>query len=115
MTHQTRITVQAVTHLSLDYMALARSLRRPLDPAVLGAALLEALADRYEAEHPHCALHQFKQSAATYLFDLASSAALRQEDRTVAGWACTSSGSTTALKSGDGSGCIPPSLLLSPE
>jgi hypothetical protein len=75
--------------LSLDYAGLVRSLRPPLDPMFLGAALLEALADRYEAEHLDCALHQFEQSAATYLFDLASSADLPQEDRTVAARALT--------------------------
>ena len=73
--------------LSLDYAGLVHSLRPPLHPTFLGAALLAALADLYEAEHPVCALHQFKQSAATYLFDLASSADLPREDRTVAAWA----------------------------
>ena len=75
--------------LSLDYAGLVHSLRPPLHPTFLGAALLAALADLYEAEHPVCALHQFKQSAATYLFDLASSADLPREDRTVAAWALT--------------------------
>jgi hypothetical protein len=56
---------------------------------VLGAVLLDALADRYEAWHGRCALHQFEQSGATYLFDLASSADLAQDDRTVAAWAMT--------------------------
>jgi hypothetical protein len=75
--------------LSLDYARLMHSLRSPLDPTILGAALLEVLADLYEAEHPGCALHQFEQSAATHLFDLAGSADLPQEDRTIAAWALT--------------------------
>jgi hypothetical protein len=72
-------TVPAMSGLSLDYAGLVHSLRLPLDLMLFGAALLEALADRYETEHPDCALHRFEQSAATYLFDLASSADLPQE------------------------------------
>jgi hypothetical protein len=43
------------------------------DPAALGDALFTALAARYGACHPDgSALHEFPQSGATYLFDLAS-------------------------------------------
>ncbi|MEA2224167.1 MAG: hypothetical protein QOH83_2543 [Solirubrobacteraceae bacterium] len=76
--------------LSLDYGAILAAVDRPLNAASIGAALLRALGDRYVAEHPHgSALHEFEQSGATYLFDLASSADLPQEDRTVAAWALT--------------------------
>jgi hypothetical protein len=40
------------------------SLDRPLDMAVVGAALLEALGDRYAAEHEASAVHEFEQSGA---------------------------------------------------
>lgn len=59
------------------------------DPGVVGAVLLTALAARYEASHPATALHEFQQSGATYLFDLASPVGLPQEDRTVAAWTVT--------------------------
>jgi hypothetical protein len=75
--------------LSADYEGVLASLDRPVDPVQLGAALLAALADYYESVHGECALHQFEQSGAIYLFDLASSAGLRQEDRTVAAWIVT--------------------------
>ena len=76
--------------LSLDYARLVSSLDGPLDPAAVGAALVDALAARYEASHSAgSALHEFQQSGATYLFDLASAAGLPQEDRTVAAWALT--------------------------
>lgn len=76
--------------LSLDYAGLmSASLHRPLDPALVGAALLRALAECYETEHGLCALYQFDQSGASYLFDLASSTDLPQEDRTIAAWALT--------------------------
>src|SRR5216683_4147213 len=75
--------------LSLEYRLLMSSFNPPLDARLVGRALLEALADRYEAQHAHCALQVFEQSGATYLFDLASSAGLPQEDRTVAAWALT--------------------------
>lgn len=65
------------------------SLDSPPDPTRLGAVLLSALADWYAVEHQNCALQQFGQSGASYLFDLASSAELPQEDRTVAAWALT--------------------------
>jgi hypothetical protein len=77
-----------VAELSLDFERLASSLGA--DPAGLGAALLSALAARYEASHSAgSALHEFHQSGATYLFDLASAAGLPQEDRTVAAWTVT--------------------------
>jgi hypothetical protein len=75
--------------LSLDYAALIATLDQPLHPEVLGAALLDTLGDRYKTGHGECALYQFKQFGADYLFDLASSAGLLQEDRTVAAWALT--------------------------
>ena len=73
----------------LDYEGLVRAVGATLGLTLLGAALLEALADRYEAEHSDCALRLFEQSAVTSLFDLASSADLPQEDRTIAAWALT--------------------------
>jgi hypothetical protein len=79
-----------MAELSLDYARILSSLSAPLDPAAVGAALLTALAARYEARHTAgSALHEFQQSGATYLFDFASAAGLPQEDRTVAAWALT--------------------------
>jgi hypothetical protein len=76
--------------LSLDYGALVASLDQPPHPADVGAILANAAADRYEVEHEGaCALFEFKQIGATYWFDFASSAALPQEDRTIAAWAIT--------------------------
>ena len=77
--------------LSVDYEGLVRRLSRPLDAAQVGAVLLEALAGRYMRQYPTCALHEFGQSGATYLFDLASAAGGSQEDRTVAAWTLTPS------------------------
>jgi hypothetical protein len=68
---------------------LLSGLDRPLDPTDIGALLLMAAAGRYEREHPVCALHEFAQRGATYLFDLASSVGAPQEDRTVAAWTVT--------------------------
>lgn len=75
--------------LSVDYAGLVSSHHQPLDCSLIGAALLTSLADRYAVEHRDSALHQFEQSGASYLFDLASAADLPQEDRTVAAWALT--------------------------
>lgn len=76
--------------LSLDYGALVASLDEPLQPELVGTILADAAADRYQAEHEGaCALLEFEQLGATYWFDFASSAALPQEDRTVAAWAIT--------------------------
>jgi hypothetical protein len=76
--------------LSLDYAGLMSSFRPPLDLALVSdTALLTEFADWYEARHGDCALHQFEPSGASYLFDLASSANLPQEDRTVAALALT--------------------------
>jgi hypothetical protein len=75
--------------LSLNYAGLMSSFRPPLDLSLVTAALLTAFADWYEAKHPDCALQQFEQAGASYLFDLASSANLPQEDRTVAALALT--------------------------
>ena len=79
-----------MSDLSLDYAAVLSALRPPLDPPAVGAALLTALGDHYAAQHEgRCALVEFEQSGAVYLFDLASSADLPQEDRTVAAWGTT--------------------------
>jgi hypothetical protein len=78
-----------VQGLSIDYAALKKQLDSPPDPALLGAALMSELARWYADEHRNCALQQFEQSGASYLFDFASSAELPQEDRTVAAWALT--------------------------
>lgn len=75
--------------LSFDYRRLVASLGGRPDPAAVGAALLTALAACYEASQPGCALHEFQQSGATYLFDLASAVGLPQEDRTIAAWTLT--------------------------
>jgi hypothetical protein len=78
--------VAEIVALSVDYTRLLRDLRPPLDAAEVGAALLAAFADRYQRQQPDCALHEFVQSGATYLFDLASAVGAAQEDRTVAAW-----------------------------
>jgi hypothetical protein len=79
-----------VDALSLDYGAHLASLDQPPLPAEAGAILANAAADRYQAEHEGaCALFEFEQIGATYWFDFASSAALPQEDRTIAAWAIT--------------------------
>jgi hypothetical protein len=75
--------------LSLDYAGLVRDLRVPLAAAGVGQVLLSAAADRYEHACGECSLVQFRQSGATYLFDLASAAGAEQEDRTVAAWTVT--------------------------
>ena len=75
--------------LSMDYAGLVRGLQMPLAPADLGAALLDAVAERYERQFPDCSLLQFVQSGATYLFDLASAVGAEQEDRTLAAWPLT--------------------------
>jgi hypothetical protein len=76
--------------LSLDYGAHLASLGQPPLPEEAGAILAYAAADRYQAEHEGaCALFEFEQIGATYWFDFASSAALPQEDRTIAAWAIT--------------------------
>jgi hypothetical protein len=75
---------------SIDYAAVVSRIDVPLDPLTVGAALLRALGDRYaDALGGGVALHEFEQSGATYLFDVASSADLPQEDRTIAAWALT--------------------------
>jgi hypothetical protein len=75
--------------LSIDFAGVVAALDLPWDGRVVGRALLKAIADHYEAEHSTSALYEFEQSGARYLFDLASSADLPQEDRTVAAWAVT--------------------------
>jgi hypothetical protein len=78
-----------MTRLSVDYAGLVRGLTVPLAPADVGAALLEAVAERYEHQFPDCSLVQFVQSGATYVFDLASAVGAGQEDRTLAAWTIT--------------------------
>jgi len=78
-----------MTRLSVDYAGLVRGLRMPLAPADLGAALLNAVAERYEHQFPDCSLLQFVQAGAIYLFDLASAVGTDQEDRTLAAWTVT--------------------------
>lgn len=75
--------------LSVDYAQVVSALGTPLDPRRVGAALLDVIAYYYESRQPECALMQFEQSEAHYLFDFASSRNLSQEDRTVAAWALT--------------------------
>jgi len=75
--------------LSVDYEGLMRRLGRPRAAAQIGPALLDALADRYRRQYPSCALYEFSQAGATYLFDLASDVGGPQEDRTVAVWTVT--------------------------
>ena len=78
-----------MTQLSVDYAGLVPGLRMQLTPADLGAALLDAVAERYENQFPDSSLLRFVQSGATYLFDLASAVGAGQEDRTVAAWTIT--------------------------
>jgi hypothetical protein len=79
-----------MSDLSLDYESLLASLGQAPQTAEVGATLVNAAADRYEAEHEGaCALLEFEQIGARYWFDFASSAALPQEDRTIAAWAVT--------------------------
>ena len=78
-----------VPALSVDYRAIVRGLGEPPRAVDVGARLLEALSDRYERENPNCALHEFVESGATFLFDFASSIGAPQEDRTIAAWAVT--------------------------
>jgi hypothetical protein len=78
-----------MSQLSMDYPGLVRGLQIPLAPADLGAALLDAAAERYQRQFPDCSLLQFVQSGATYLFDLASAVEAEQEDRTLAAWTIT--------------------------
>jgi len=78
--------------LSVDYQGVLDALDGRVDPRRLGAATLTALAARYAGTHDECALHEFEQSGAEYLFDLASAADLAQEDRTVGAWTVTPAG-----------------------
>jgi hypothetical protein len=75
--------------LSSDFAGVVAGPDLPLDGRTVGSALLKALGDHYKAEHSASPLYEFEQSGARYLFDLASSADLPQEDRTVAAWAVT--------------------------
>lgn len=74
---------------SVEFTALVASLGPDVAPEAIGQALLDAFADLYTQRHGACALHEFEQSGGHYLFDLASSADLPQEDRTVGAWALT--------------------------
>ena len=73
----------------MDFAALMHELHAATDPEQVGAALMAALGDSYQAEHGDCVLLEFDQAGADYVFDLASSQELPQEDRTVAAWALT--------------------------
>lgn len=74
---------------SIDYGQALVSVGPGTEPPALGAALLQAVGERYEREHGGAYLHEFEQAGAVYLFDLASAGGLPQEDRTVAAWAVT--------------------------
>ena len=78
-----------MTELSIDYTVLVRSIDAPVAASKVGPALLDALAEHYERQHPVCSLVQFVQSGATYLFDLAGEDNAGREDRTVAAWTIT--------------------------
>jgi hypothetical protein len=75
--------------LSMDYAALVRRLETPVTAIMLGPALLDAVAERYERRHRAFSLVQLVQSGATYLFDYAGGVGAAQEDRTVAAWTVT--------------------------
>jgi hypothetical protein len=86
---QVRAVEGGVGVFAVDYAQVLLGLNRPLDAGAVGVAILAALADRYARQHRACALHEFQQSGATYLFDLASAVAATQEDRTVGAWTVT--------------------------
>jgi hypothetical protein len=75
--------------LSLDYADAVSGLPRPLEPALVGAALLDAFALRYAEQVADCSLLELSQSGATYLFDHAGAEGLPQEDRTIGAWTLT--------------------------
>lgn len=77
--------------LCVDYARIVSPLRVRPDSRLVGMALLDAIADYYCSRLQECALVQFEQSGAHYLFDFASSTDLSREDRTVAAWAQTPS------------------------
>ncbi|MET9634709.1 hypothetical protein ABZX92_45450 [Lentzea sp. NPDC006480] len=74
-----------MTKLSLDYAALLQDLTKPLTPAGVGQALLDAAAAHYRRAWDECSLVEFTQSTANYLYDVAGTRA----ERTVAAWAVT--------------------------
>ena len=78
-----------VRQTSVDYDALLVTAGTSPQPMVVGALLLNALADRYEGEHGSAGLVQMVPDGITYLFDLAQSVGLDRADRTVAAWALT--------------------------
>src|SRR6266496_5926028 len=51
-----------MTELSVDYTRLAGNLTARPVAACVGAALLAAVAERYESQYPHCSLVEFVQS-----------------------------------------------------
>ncbi|HWO68746.1 MAG TPA: hypothetical protein VNO31_52825 [Umezawaea sp.] len=75
--------------LSVDYEAIVRDLAKPLSAEVVGSALFDAMAQRYERRYPACSLVLFEQFGASYLYDLASAVGEGNEDRTVAAWTVT--------------------------
>jgi hypothetical protein len=61
----------------------------PLVASDVGSRIFSALANRYEHEYVDCAILQFEQSGASYLFDFASDSGATHEDRTIAAWTVT--------------------------
>lgn len=57
-----------------------------MQAADLGAALFDAVAERYRQQCPGCSLVVFDQSGAEYLYDLTGG---EREERTVAAWTVT--------------------------
>lgn len=74
---------------SINYDAVLAGVPVIEGPAVLGEAILDALAGRYLEQHGDSNLLRFTQSGAVYLFDLASAAGVRRDDRTVAAYGRT--------------------------
>jgi hypothetical protein len=73
----------------MNYTAVLETIATPVEPANVGAALLDVISTYYLSRHKVGALVQFEQSGATYLFDLASSIGIDREDRTVVAWNVT--------------------------
>jgi len=73
----------------MDYEAALRALARPLHPAEVGQAILDALGRRYQEQWAESALFEFEQNEGRFVFDLATSGGLDRADRTVAACALT--------------------------
>ena len=78
-----------MSELSIDYERLASSLGAWPDPTALGAALHDALAARYLSSHPASALHEFRQSGATYLLILPARPGCRRRTGPSRAWTIT--------------------------